>query len=63
MEGLKGLKALGVRDLSYRMAYLACSVLPCNRKVTVVLLSFLRLTLCLISCQGLNKNFVNRPYG
>ena len=25
-EGLKGLKALGVRDLNYRMAFLACSV-------------------------------------
>lgn len=26
MEGVRGLKALGVRDLSYRMAFLACSV-------------------------------------
>eukprot|EP00112_Aurelia_sp_Birch-Aquarium-sp1_P012776 Seg2690.3 transcript_id=Seg2690.3/GoldUCD/mRNA.D3Y31 product="Zygotic DNA replication licensing factor mcm6-B" protein_id=Seg2690.3/GoldUCD/D3Y31 len=25
-EGIKGLKALGVRDLNYRMAFLACSV-------------------------------------
>ncbi len=25
-EGLKGLKALGVRDLNYRMAFLACGV-------------------------------------
>ena len=33
MEGVKGLKVLGVRDLSYRMAYLACTVASCNRKV------------------------------
>lgn len=26
MEGVRGLKALGVRDLNYRMAFLACSV-------------------------------------
>jgi len=33
LEGVRGLKALGVRDLNYRMAYLACTVLPCNNKV------------------------------
>lgn len=27
-EGVRGLKALGVRDLTYRMAFLACSVQP-----------------------------------
>ncbi|CAG0901705.1 unnamed protein product [Darwinula stevensoni] len=27
-EGVKGLKALGVRELNYRMAFLACSVQP-----------------------------------
>lgn len=27
-EGVRGLKALGVRDLHYRMAFLACSVQP-----------------------------------
>lgn len=27
-EGVRGLKALGVRDLNYRMAFLACSVQP-----------------------------------
>lgn len=26
MEGVRGLKALGIRDLNYRMAFLACSV-------------------------------------
>ena len=25
-EGVRGLKALGVRDLTYRLAFLACSV-------------------------------------
>lgn len=29
-EGVRGLKALGVRDLKYRMAFLACSVTPTN---------------------------------
>ncbi|XP_039292443.1 DNA replication licensing factor Mcm6-like [Nilaparvata lugens] len=29
-EGIRGLKALGVRDLKYRMAFLACSVTPTN---------------------------------
>lgn len=33
LEGVRGLKALGVRDLSYRLAYLACTVNACNRKV------------------------------
>lgn len=33
LEGVRGLKALGVRDLNYRMAYLACTVIPCNNKV------------------------------
>nr|CAH7729653.1 unnamed protein product [Callosobruchus chinensis] len=28
VEGIRGLKALGVRDLHYRMAFLACSVQP-----------------------------------
>lgn len=32
-EGLRGLKALGVRELSYRMAFLACSVAPTNPRV------------------------------
>ncbi|KAK9747350.1 MCM N-terminal domain [Popillia japonica] len=29
-EGVKGLKALGVRDLHYKIAFLACSVQPTN---------------------------------
>ncbi|XP_038044261.1 zygotic DNA replication licensing factor mcm6-B-like [Patiria miniata] len=29
-EGVRGLKALGVRDLSYRLAFLACNVTPSN---------------------------------
>lgn len=33
MEGLRGLKALGVRDLSYKLAYLACTVTPTNARV------------------------------
>ena len=34
-EGVSGLKALGVRDLAYRLAFLACHVKACNRKVIV----------------------------
>uniref|UniRef100_A0A8C2ZS48 DNA replication licensing factor MCM6 n=1 Tax=Cyclopterus lumpus TaxID=8103 RepID=A0A8C2ZS48_CYCLU len=29
-DGLRGLKALGVRELSYRLAFLACNVAPTN---------------------------------
>lgn len=32
-EGIKGLKALGVRDLNYRMAFLACSIAPMSMRV------------------------------
>ena len=32
-EGVRGLKALGVRDLAYRLAFLACTVTACNKKV------------------------------
>ncbi len=32
-EGVGGLKALGVRELSYKMAFLAFHVAPCNSKV------------------------------
>lgn len=32
-EGLRGLKALGVRELSYRLAFLACNVAPTNPRV------------------------------
>jgi len=31
-EGVSGLKALGVRDLTYRLAFLACSITPTNPK-------------------------------
>lgn len=34
-EGVSGLKALGVRELSYKMAFLAYHVQPCNAKVIV----------------------------
>lgn len=32
-EGLKGLKALGVRDLNYKLAFLACSITSSNPTV------------------------------
>lgn len=30
IEGVRGLKSLGVRDLTYRLAFLACSVTATN---------------------------------
>ncbi|KAI7850907.1 MCM2/3/5 family-domain-containing protein [Circinella umbellata] len=33
-EGVTGLKALGVRDLTYRMSFLACMVQPANQNKT-----------------------------
>lgn len=33
-EGVRGLKALGVRELHYRMAFLACSVQSTNPRVS-----------------------------
>lgn len=38
MEGVRGLKALGVRDLTYKMAFLACHVSSTNPKVGMGLL-------------------------
>jgi len=32
-EGVSGLKALGVRDLGYKVAFLACNVLQNQNKV------------------------------
>ena len=44
-EGVRGLKALGVRHLNYRLAFLACSAVPTNSQVSSTfdssLLSFL----------------------
>ena len=31
----RGLKMLGVRDLSYRLAFLACAVVPTEARVSV----------------------------
>lgn len=34
-EGTKGLKSLGVRNLNYRLAFLACSAVPANPRVNI----------------------------
>ena len=34
-EGVRGLKALGVRDLNYRLAFLACNVSASNPRVSI----------------------------
>ena len=36
-EGLKGLKSLGVRDLNYKLAFLACSITSSNPTVDGIL--------------------------
>ena len=38
-EGLTGLKALGVRDLNYRLAFLACNISPHNAVVNLYIIS------------------------
>merc|ERR1711916_186572 len=38
-EGVTGLKSLGVRDLSYRLAFLACSVQPANTQTNKEIIS------------------------
>ena len=50
-EGVSGLKALGVRDLAYRLAFLACHVKACNRKVSVKS----RRTVVVRICWGMPK--------
>ncbi|KAI0231089.1 DNA replication licensing factor MCM6 [Lamellibrachia satsuma] len=30
--GVRGLKSLGVRELTYKLAFLACTVIPCNKR-------------------------------
>ena len=32
--GVRGLKSLGVRELTYKLAFLACTVVPCNKRVS-----------------------------
>jgi DNA replication licensing factor MCM6 len=34
-EGVTGLKALGVRDLTYKLAFLACMVQPASTRVSL----------------------------
>ena len=36
----RGLKILGVRDLTYRLAFLACSVVPTEAKVINKLINY-----------------------
>ena len=39
-EGVRGLKALGVRDLTYKMAFLACTVTPTTARSVSCPISF-----------------------
>lgn len=36
-DGIRGLKALGVRNLNYRLAFLACSATPAKSKVSFLI--------------------------
>lgn len=54
-EGVRGLKTLGVRDLTYKMAFLACTVTPTNSRVSMLqgthrygLKSFIRLFIIML---------------
>lgn len=38
-EGVSGLKALGVRELTYKMAFLACSVTNTSARVSKINIS------------------------
>jgi hypothetical protein len=74
-EGLRGLKALGVRDLNYRMSFLACGVssagylrffwkLPCIPVVYGVLRGKMSTgTLCFHTTTVFNALFEGRPWG
>ena len=53
IEGIQGLKALGVRDLNYRLAFLACSVKSSNPRV-----SLNSNFMCHTSVDKLKKNIV-----
>lgn len=48
-EGVRGLKALGVRDLTYRLAFLACTVLPSSARVSITACMLVRGELLLSS--------------
>lgn len=43
-DGLKGLKALGARDLNYKLCFLACAVTPTNSAVSKVCVGLYDLT-------------------
>lgn len=45
-EGIRGLRALGVRDLSYRLVFLACHVAPTNPRVGLII------TYLFVYCAG-----------
>jgi hypothetical protein len=45
-QGVQGLKALGVRDLSYKMAFLACAVSTQNPKVVHIRYTRERVRVC-----------------
>ena len=44
-EGLRGLKGLGVRDLTYKMAFMACTVVPSNPRVKRIRYCFIQIYL------------------
>ena len=45
-EGVTGLKSLGVRDLTYRMSFLACMVQPSNTNKVCFERAFIALSKC-----------------
>lgn len=71
-EGLRGLKALGVRELSYRLAFLACNVAPTNPRVRIthcsktsstvadVVVAYNSLVLIVLCCSLVGRNCERR---
>ena len=62
MEGLRGLKALGVRDLSYKLAYLACTVTPTNARVRIVISRRQQFYVLTCNKKNISQNYLQTPH-
>lgn len=57
-EGVRGLKALGVRELSYKTAFLATTVIPSDVKVNLTAINYLNDIMLSLKYDGVMKYFV-----
>ncbi|CAH0389438.1 unnamed protein product [Bemisia tabaci] len=58
IEGIRGLKSLGVRELNYRMAFLACSVMPTNTRFSTAHKELIILGILLMMFGGVPKTTI-----